>query len=188
MALMSMARPAGTPSRIATSALPCDSPAVRNRNISRFILSEIFAVSGRGSRDWRRDRTGRFLAPSSRHSRRRMRVMQLVADRFAVDDNGRARDLATGAAVTLTLGTAGGISEQMRWAARCDGWQKLHHRAIAPLLDYGMVGGSSRFEAWLCGSRWPGAPDAAQSALDVATPILRASGVSAGAAAVGSMR
>src|SRR3989442_12258115 len=33
MASRSIARPAGTPSRIATSALPCDSPAVRKRSI-----------------------------------------------------------------------------------------------------------------------------------------------------------
>ncbi len=114
--------------------------------------------------------------------------MQLVADRFAVDEEGRAVDLATGARVTLTIGSAGGVSEQMRWAARCDGLQKLHHRAIAPLIDYGIVGESSRFEAWLCGTRWRGAPEAARSAQDDASRFLRASGLSLGAGAPGSQR
>ena len=77
--------------------------------------------------------------------------MQLVADRFAVEDDGRVVDLATGALVTLTVGSAGGVTEQLRWAARCDRLRTLHHQAIAPLLDFGVLGETSRFEAWCCG-------------------------------------
>ena len=85
--------------------------------------------------------------------------MQLVADRFVVDDrskrdDGRAIDLATGTSVILTIGSAGGVSEQTRWTLRCDGLHRLHHRSIAPLLDFGMIGESSRFEAWRCGGTW----------------------------------
>ena len=67
-------------------------------------------------------------------------------------EDGRAFDLATGARVTLIVGSAGGVSEQLRWIARCDTLRALHHRAIAPLVDFGLVGESSRFEAWRCGS------------------------------------
>ena len=77
--------------------------------------------------------------------------MQLVADRFAVHEDGRAFDLATGARVTLIIGSAGGVSEQLRWTERCAALHALHHRAVAPLVDFGLVGESSRFEAWGCG-------------------------------------
>jgi DNA-binding NtrC family response regulator/tetratricopeptide (TPR) repeat protein len=76
--------------------------------------------------------------------------MRLVADRFAVEDDGRAFDLSTGARVTLIVGSAGGVSEQLRWTARCDALYALRHHAMAPLLDYGLVADCSRFEAWGC--------------------------------------
>ena len=44
--------------------------------------------------------------------------MQLVADRFIVMHDRRVIDLATGGEVTLTICTAGGESEQARWATR----------------------------------------------------------------------
>ncbi len=91
---------------------------------------------------------GRCFAQSSR--------MQLVADRFAVHEDGRAFDLATGARVTITLGSAGGIAEQLRWTERCDGLRTLRHRAVAPLIDFGLVGEHRRFEAWGCGGAWRG--------------------------------
>jgi hypothetical protein len=59
-------------------------------------------------------------------------------------------DLATGAPVILTIGTAGGAAEQTRWSVRCDWLHRLHHRSIAPLVDFGIVGETSRFEAWCC--------------------------------------
>ena len=77
--------------------------------------------------------------------------MQLVADRFAVADDRRVLDLATGAAVLLRVAPAGSRSEQTCWAIRCDGLQKLRHRSLAALLDYGLLGDNERFEAWQCG-------------------------------------
>jgi hypothetical protein len=105
--------------------------------------------------------------------------MQLVADRFAVRDEGRAFDLATGAPVTLIVGSAGGISEQLRWTARCDALYSLRHPAMAPLLDYGLIGDCSRFEAWGCGdpSRERDVNDAVHSRV---TGWLRACGLSIG--------
>ena len=47
--------------------------------------------------------------------------MQLLADRFAVDDRGLAIDLATGARVAIETMSGGGVAEQQRWHARC-GW------------------------------------------------------------------
>ncbi len=76
--------------------------------------------------------------------------MQLVADRFAADDDGRVMDLATGARVSVKIGTAGGASEQLRWTVRCDMLRTLQHRSIVPLVDFGLIGETSRFEAWLC--------------------------------------
>jgi hypothetical protein len=107
---------------------------------------------------------------------------QLVADRFAVEDDGRCDRSATGARVTMTIGSAGGVTEQMRWAVRCDQLRTLHHQAIAPLLDFGTLGETSRFEAWCCGPPWPGAPEAAHAAYDAASRFLQAEGLSAPAA------
>ena len=74
--------------------------------------------------------------------------MQLIADRFAVDDDGRAFDLASGARVALTVASAGGVSEQLRWTDQCAARRALHHPALARLVDFGIVGECSRFEAW----------------------------------------
>ena len=116
--------------------------------------------------------------------------MQLLADRFAFDDGDdkRAVDLATGARVVVCIGSAGGMSDQMRWTLRCDGFRSLQHHAIAPLVDWGIVGESSRFEAWLCGTPWAGSPQEARSAQEVAKQFLHASGLSAGDLAAGCMR
>ena len=74
--------------------------------------------------------------------------MQLMADRFAVHEDGRAFDLATGARVTLIAGSAGGVSDQLRWTERCASLQGRRHHAQAPLVDIGLVGECSRFEVW----------------------------------------
>ena len=74
--------------------------------------------------------------------------MQLVADRLAVHADGRAIDLATGARVTLITGRAGGVSEQRQWTERCTELRSLRHCATAPLVDFGLIGESFRFEAW----------------------------------------
>ena len=108
--------------------------------------------------------------------------MQLVADRFAVHDgeHGRARDLATGGMVTLVVGCAGGVSDQMRWTDRCSAFRALHHRSIAPLVDFGLVGEASRFEAWLCGPTWTGAAEVSASTCHRVKLFLSAAGLSAG--------
>ena len=78
--------------------------------------------------------------------------MQLVADRFALHEDGRALDLATGAPVRLIVGTAAGVSEQVRWSERCATLRALRHQSVAKLVDFGLVGESLRFEAWNCGA------------------------------------
>jgi len=115
--------------------------------------------------------SGRCFAPSSR--------MQLVADRFAVHEDGRAFDLSSGARVTLIVGSAGGVAEQLRWIERCDTLRALRHRAVATLLDFGLVGDSSRFEAWRCGSELRAAEETV-SLHARATWWLRACGLTTG--------
>src|SRR5260370_42434056 len=104
--------------------------------------------------------------------------MRLVADRFASGDDGDAVDLATGARVLFVAGSAGGVSDQLRWNERCDMLHALGHRAIAPLLDFGLVGQCSRFEAWACGPAGRGPADEARSVPPRATrfprPVCRA--------------
>ncbi len=119
--------------------------------------------------------------------------MQLVADRFVVEDrselrDGHAIDLATGERAVLTIGSAGGVSEQTRWTLRCDGLHRLHHRAIAPLLDFGLVGESSRFEAWRCAGTWQGSADVARGVHDRASHFLRVSGLTTTASGLESVR
>jgi DNA-binding NtrC family response regulator len=104
--------------------------------------------------------------------------MNLVADRFVVDDDGRAIDLTTGAFTTLSIGCAGGVSAQVQWVERCDALRGLCHRSLAPLIDFGVIGEASRFEAWQCGAAWRGAPDVARAAGDRARQFLEASGLS----------
>jgi DNA-binding NtrC family response regulator len=82
--------------------------------------------------------------------------MECVADRFVETTNGEVIDLATGERVLLAITSAGGETEQRRWMIRCALFQKLHHPAIAMLLDYGLVGEGRRFEAWRCAERWHG--------------------------------
>ncbi|HMB79874.1 MAG TPA: hypothetical protein VKI43_07395, partial [Vicinamibacterales bacterium] len=102
-----------------------------------------------------------------------------MADRFAVHEGTRAFDLATGARVTLITGTAGGVSEQMRWQERCASLHALRHRAVAPLVDFGLLGESRRFEAWGCGGVRR-ARDEGKRLHASATLWLRACGLSTG--------
>ncbi|MGB7220353.1 MAG: sigma 54-interacting transcriptional regulator [Vicinamibacterales bacterium] len=108
--------------------------------------------------------------------------MQLIADRFVVNASGAVFDLATGVPVLLRLARGGEPGEQMRWAARCSALEALHHRAVAPLLDYGACGRTERFEAWHCESAWAGAASEAERALDTAALFLRACHLTAGRA------
>ncbi|HZR26348.1 MAG TPA: sigma 54-interacting transcriptional regulator [Vicinamibacterales bacterium] len=109
--------------------------------------------------------------------------MQLVADRFVVqDEGGVVVDLASGLRVQLRIAPAGTPEEQLIWSAACDLFHRLHHRAIAPLLDYGLIGRDERFEAWQCGPSWAGAESAAlQARREVAEFLQQIGALSSGA-------
>ncbi len=100
--------------------------------------------------------------------------MQLVADRFALEDRGHAIDLASGERVHLVWSAAGGASEQTRWASRCAFFASLHHVATARLLDYGGVGESQRFEAWQATGEWQGNETVAREVVSRANRFLAA--------------
>jgi hypothetical protein len=107
---------------------------------------------------------------------------RLVADRFVVDEQGAAIDLATGSRVQLEIAMRGAAAETERWAIRCRWFAALHHRCIAPLLDYGPLGEVHRFEAWACEEGWSGSPEAGSLAHGHAHAFLRACALSTGAA------
>jgi DNA-binding NtrC family response regulator len=100
--------------------------------------------------------------------------MDCVADRFVETTNGEVIDLATGERVLLTIASAGGESEQRRWMIRCALFQKLHHPAIATLVDYGLVGEGRRFEAWSCAEAWRGSEAASDGVARAARSFLEA--------------
>ena len=104
--------------------------------------------------------------------------MQLVADRFVVRDgeSGRACDLASGSDVVLVVGTAGGVSDQLRWTDRCSALRALEHHSIARLVDFGLLGEASRFEAWSCGPAWAGAAQVSASTRDRVKQFANAAG------------
>src|SRR5437763_979575 len=106
---MSIVRPAGTPSMIVTSALPCDSPAVKKRSMRASFYPKYLPPSDGRSAIGGVIRAGRHFAPTPV-------LMKLIADRFVAHEHGHAFDLATGARVMLTVGSAGGVSEQLRWS------------------------------------------------------------------------
>ncbi len=103
--------------------------------------------------------------------------MECVADRFVETTNGEVVDLATGERVLLKIASAGGETDQQRWMIRCDLFQKLHHPAIAILVDYGLVGEARRFEAWRCSGPWCGTDAAATDISRAATSFLEACGL-----------
>jgi tetratricopeptide (TPR) repeat protein len=107
--------------------------------------------------------------------------MQLFADRFVIDDDGAAIDLATGRGVALRRDSTEGLDRtgQLRWSLRCDRWLGIHHRAVARLIDFGLVGRQTRFEAWLCGPAWSGSDAEAIRIQSLATRFLAAAGLSA---------
>jgi transcriptional regulator with GAF, ATPase, and Fis domain len=109
--------------------------------------------------------------------------MRLVADRFIETNRGAVVDLATGDSVVLTIASAGGPSDQLRWAGRCDLLQRLHHPSMARLVDYGVVGESQRFEAWGCCPAPPWASSKGAGAMvRGATSFLKACGLTTGSA------
>jgi DNA-binding NtrC family response regulator/tetratricopeptide (TPR) repeat protein len=151
---------------------------------SAFILSEKIAASVERTTDLPSDPCGpsSCTVVSPIDSATKENAMQLVADRFAVLDGecGRACDLATGGTVVLVVGSAGGVSDEMRWTDRCSALRALHHHSIAPLVDFGLLGEASRFEAWSCGPTWAGAAEVSASTRDRVKHFLYAAGMSAG--------
>jgi DNA-binding NtrC family response regulator/tetratricopeptide (TPR) repeat protein len=103
--------------------------------------------------------------------------VHLVADRFAVEDDGRAMDLASGTQILLTVRTAGGTFDQLRWTVRCDTLHALHHRNIARLVDFGLVGETSRFEAWVCGTPFVGSREQVRSIAAAASRFFQFAGM-----------
>jgi hypothetical protein len=179
---MSIASPAGTPSMIATSALPCDSPAVRYRSFRPSFYPKLLPHPGHRAAILRAISLGRVLAPSG-HASIQGGFVELFADRFVLVDARRTIDLATGWDVLLIVTSAGGVSDERRWSVRCDVLQKLRHRSIARLLDYGAIGEHQRFEAWDCGAEWHGAREPAEAAAGRAAQFLGSCGLSVGTAA-----
>src|SRR5262245_48070688 len=172
-----MASPAGIPSRIITSEGPCDSPAVRNRSMGVHSIRKICAPSSASREipseiDGRRSCTERYEI--------RDEAVDLIADRFLVCDQKTTIDLASGDRVELVISVCGGVSEQAKWATRCDRLARLHHRSIAPLLDYGPFAESRRFEAWRVDGLWRGSSGERDCTRRRAEDFFRAIGWSGG--------
>ena len=102
--------------------------------------------------------------------------MQLFADRFVMHDANAATDLVTGNRVVLTLAHGAEDRKQQQWAAWCETLRKLHHPALAQLVDYGEVGRGQRFEAWQCKEGW-GEPSRSGEIWERAFAVLRACGL-----------
>lgn len=106
--------------------------------------------------------------------------MDLIADRFVVRERDEGLDLASGAQAYVWRGLAGGPSEQLRWTLRCEWFAQVRHPSLAPLLDYGLLGETQRFEAWAGGGHTAASHDQAQRTLLQATRFLRACGRTTG--------
>jgi len=106
--------------------------------------------------------------------------VQLIADRFVRDDGGDVVDLASGARVLLNITAAGSTTDQLRWTLRCDFFRALQHRAIASLVDFGLTGETSRFDAWQCGPRWIGEVRSPRAMSERAHGFLRVAGRTVG--------
>jgi DNA-binding NtrC family response regulator len=104
--------------------------------------------------------------------------MRLVGDRFVTHHDGRVFDLLTGERIVLHVEDAGEATEQARWSVRCDTLLKVQHPSIAPLIDFGRLGATQRFEAWQCAGRWKGSPAEADRTHELASKFLRAVGLS----------
>src|SRR5688572_30667633 len=146
MASKSRRRPAGIPSSMTTSPLPCDSPAVRKRSIASSFYTNFLHCFGEDRRDH-----GLFLQACRLQICVR-RMATLVGDRFLCRTRSElnvsatlrlsALDLATGARVRLCIDRAGTRAEQQAWIEWCT---RAH--AAGGLLDFGFFGSTHRFEA-----------------------------------------
>src|SRR5437867_4851541 len=120
---MSIERPAGMPSRMTTSARPCDSPAVRKRTIQAPIVYEVSAPLAPAFRGLLRKTAGLDMGESLAA---RPRMPQILADRFMTSGSAWI-DLATGGSVRLRIVPAGSSAEQKEWSARCAVLANLRH-------------------------------------------------------------
>jgi hypothetical protein len=109
--------------------------------------------------------------------------MRLVADRFVMQDDGAAIDLATAQSVWLSIEPSGEAGESRRWTARCDELQRLRHFALAPLVDYGPIEAAQRFEAWQGAGVWTGADEHAHRTVAFASAFLRSLSLTIGSEA-----
>jgi DNA-binding NtrC family response regulator/tetratricopeptide (TPR) repeat protein len=120
--------------------------------------------------------------------------VQLIADRFvigvAADDRwpgtsgcGQAGcvDLASGSRLQLIVRPEGDAAEQRRWAARCGGLALLRHPALAVLIDYGVFGQGTRFEAWRATAPWRGSRTAAAVAAARVSTLMAGCGLTSAA-------
>src|SRR4051812_32445429 len=132
-----------------TRARPCDSPAVRNRNISPGSYTKFLhpprALGPRRRRRAQRRRSRSCTATPWFTS------MRIVADRFLLVDEdggteGAATDLATGAAARVFVDPQPGSADVRERTALCDRLAMLRHPLLLPLLDYG-TSGRQWFEA-----------------------------------------
>src|SRR6476619_928622 len=132
MTSASIVSPAGMPSRITTSARPCDSPAVRKRTILGQLYTKFLHAPGRPAVTIARKpdviRRGDRLALGDRS------MAALLADRF-IESNGRWIDLATGDCVRLRLTPPGTLSRQVMWADQCAALARLRHPVLNALVD-----------------------------------------------------
>src|SRR4051812_49103186 len=126
-------------------------------------------------------RAGRDLAP--RGTRLEEDAMPLVADRFvsslSIDDvNGSyVLDLATRRRVRFVVADAGDAAAQREWLMACAEQQRVRRFARPRLLDFGRIGESRRFEAWVgevCGSFVDEARDARPAIALIDRPALAA--------------
>jgi len=73
--------------------------------------------------------------------------VHIVADRFVVDDDDTAEDLATGSAVRLRMLSPAGALDEALWVERCAALCGVGDPHIDRLIDYGVVDAGRRFEA-----------------------------------------
>ena len=164
---MSTASPAGMPSSSATSAWPCDSPAVKKRSI-RAVFYTKFLRHPADRRDWsawpatHRASVILFTLNDLRAQRRapaapapllavprcvHSPLAALIGSRFQDLGDHTALDLATGDRVWLVRRTLDAIGRAV-WPREIDALAALWHPAVAPCLDFGWTSRGEWFEAY----------------------------------------
>ncbi len=126
---MSMARPAGTPSTMVTSALPCDSPAVKKRSMRASFYPKYLPALEREPAIGRASAMGRAFAPCRPHAagggsvrgrRRRVRVRSLDRRARHADHRQRGRRLRAAAmdrAVHVEARVVASRDERRSWTS-----------------------------------------------------------------------